>query len=104
MADLPDDRVTHTPGPWYVASKRGKHELRISSGHWDSFATVVSRMENAKTDCADGLANARLITAAPDLLASLRELVAWQAAEKHAVPLIFLERARAAIKKAEGLT
>jgi hypothetical protein len=47
-------------------------------------------------------ANARLIAAAPELLAALRKLVEWQDEVKNAVPRIYLDRAQAAIAKAEG--
>lgn len=43
---------------------------------------------------------AKLIDAAPELAEALQKLVAWQAEIKHAVPLSYLDAARAALAKA----
>lgn len=70
--------MSHTPGPWecfpkltasenhrgFVVQKSGTHKWRL--------ADVVPMDEDGK----EGAANARLIAAAPDLLAALRELMA----------------------------
>lgn len=62
---------------------------------------VVSRIVDP-TSYQDQVAraNVRLIAAAPELLEALHKLLEWQAEVKHAVPLIYLEKARAAIAKA----
>ncbi len=64
----------HTPGPWTVG-KRVKSKSRINSNTWDGLAKVVTRMRFADSDTPEGLANARLIAAAPDLLSALIGLV-----------------------------
>jgi len=51
----------HTPGPWRVS---GKQSIRCESGNGYI----------AKTNWDNGEANARLIAAAPDLLAALEQI------------------------------
>lgn len=85
----------HTPGPWYVSDT-----LAI----WGKTARLIA-------SCADGRladpspesrANATLIAAAPDLLASLQEVLD-HTPEPHAGDArAILQRARAAIAKATG--
>ena len=82
----------HTPGPWIVeppasgdgdisdASMPQCHSF-ISSSNWSALARVVTRMEGETADSEEGLANARLIRAAPDLYTALKALL--EAAEKH---------------------
>ena len=85
---------THTPGPW----------------HWDGYH-LVNKIGDVI--CDDGSAygeygpcidtegpDARLLAAAPDLLAALRSAVAWhEEFDRHE---IWLGAAHAAIAKAEG--
>jgi hypothetical protein len=83
--------MSHTPGPWKIACE---------SGDW--FATLNDYAPIPATE-----ANARLIAAAPDLLEALRDVIGWVpggAAEMwHTdAPTKAVERARAAIAKAEG--
>jgi hypothetical protein len=58
----------HTPGPWHVAPEGPGDDLRVAVGAGEAIAhiTVIGR---------EDIANARLIAAAPDLLAALRSLV-----------------------------
>jgi hypothetical protein len=59
----------HTPGPWSISRKSPhSHRAWIGAVGWGKFARVVVRMDGSARDCEDGLANARLIAAAPDLL------------------------------------
>lgn len=84
----------HTPGPWHLSRHPyDRNYMRITCGN-----------DPAKDDTLRGYcgeANARLIAAAPDLLAALERLLlsgdVRDAAEKSA-----LTQARAAIAKAEG--
>lgn len=88
----------HTPGPWYVINERGNAIVRAEK------LGAVSHVFVA--DCGlDFLAedNARLIAAAPDLLAALEDalkdlsaLSQWDRASACA------RTARAAIAKAKG--
>lgn len=59
----------HTPGPWHVGMKPGPI---IYGPHGEQIADMRSPMLEAD----EHNANARLIEAAPDLLAALAELVA----------------------------
>jgi hypothetical protein len=83
----------HTPGPW-VAETSGL-PLAVTTEDGRHLATVYPSRD-------EGRANARLIAAAPDLLAALRTMVdAFNV--KDIDPLVAfasIERARAAICKA----
>ena len=61
----------HTPGPWVVHSRAGQHEDGFAPIYADGkqVACAESTVPDAQVD-----ANARLISAAPDLLAALQEL------------------------------
>ena len=92
----------HTPGPW-TANKptRDNGRAEIHAG-----CMLVAQAFNWMLD-AEGdeqcWADARLIAAAPDLLAALKELMV--AADRvSAEPVTWLGKARAAIAKAEGTT
>ena len=102
---------THTPGPWasFCTAKRGTAKVAQFDG--PVIATLSGTVHNGQT-----WANARLIVAAPDLLAAL-ELVAFASEEpyRHAVNnqgptyqsmlqalAAIAQEARAAIKAAKG--
>ena len=63
----------HTPGPWVLSEespkiiKKGDRLIGSTCGHPGSWAYPTEE---------EGIANARLISAAPDLLKQLRELLA----------------------------
>ena len=66
----------HTPGPWIEAA-HSTHDIRICAGPPNdrySVAVVEGRIFRGSPDpklaTSEGLANARLIAAAPDLLAA----------------------------------
>jgi len=91
--------MKHTPGPWRI--RRGTAhlscvEVEVQDG--DSVATVydgVMGIDNAE-------ANARLIAAAPDLLEALKALeVLFSPCVRDSTQADWIDRARAAIKKAE---
>jgi len=70
------DDVKHTPGPWGVGSRHTSGGVYTESG--DLIANTHGAQRNFKRDeqIAEQDANARLIAAAPDLLAALRKTVA----------------------------
>jgi|2_EtaG_2_1085320.scaffolds.fasta_scaffold328224_2 hypothetical protein len=65
---------THTPGPWSQENEHGedRHIVRDSNGNLVADAAGPNTL---KDSCRE--ANARLITAAPDLLAALRQMMEW---------------------------
>lgn len=91
-----------TPGPW-VLGKQHKSRVEIGSKDhsWTDLARVVTIMSDGHMS-AEGLANARLIAAAPDLLAALEAMIpeGWDDGAMDHMPGI--KQARAAIAKARG--
>ena len=95
-------KAAHTPGPWVVEDSRKFRRKRLRSSLLMVVAEnggmpglIVNQREVTPTDEA----NARLIAAAPDLLAALTALVA-AVSDPDADSLYELAAARAAIKKA----
>jgi hypothetical protein len=95
----------HTSGPWTIRKMRTY--AFIGGVGWDDFARVVKRLEGDDEDSPEGIANAHLIAAAPDLLEALKAMV------KHAEvqdfrdgvePSLETQRAKDVIAKAEGRT
>jgi len=93
----------HTPGPWRVIAPRGDRgedaELRIDADP-EAAPYGIATMNYSGVD---DLANARLIAAAPELLAALRGILAEPMLIPPQAPdLPAVVAARAAIAKAEG--
>ena len=82
------DTHTHTPGPWHPVT------LGASPDHsWaiDSELHEVARLSEWPDNQAEAEANARLIAAAPDLLAALQSLTHPMASDEdlsHALTVI----------------
>lgn len=102
----------HTTGSWAVGSSTGHNACHVYAGD-DSICTVYGifahqSVEQVERDqrCAEGLANARLIAAAPDALVALKEShKALSQYEWYAQNANGLRAANeAAIAKAEGRT
>ena len=92
----------HTPGPWIIYWRQGKSEMKGGPGSVQAvsggkIARVFARTED---EGAQG-ANARLIAAAPDLLAAL-EAMMFDCPDSYPV-YAAVKRARAAIAKARGV-
>ena len=87
----------HTPGPWDYRDPDGK--VRANG---EVVATVWQWLVKDRWDERD--ANARLIAAAPDLLAALRQVVAsaFPNPTEHPAMSAAWKVAEAAIAKAEG--
>ena len=77
----------HTPGPWT------QHEGEVRAKNYG----LISRSYYGKPD-GEGAANARLIAAAPDLLAFAQEWLERQGTDENYMTV----KARAVIAKAEG--
>jgi hypothetical protein len=98
----------HTEGPWRVSGRcyeLGEGLAGVSGPGWNELAGVVVEVNGYLND--EGIANARLIAAAPDLLEALQELceiVEDAIEQKSAKDLdsFTLQPARAAIAKATG--
>lgn len=98
MAELHSDEVvSHTPGPWSISTISDTiiNGDRRPLGFVYAPAVESSFLQQARAD-------ARLIAAAPELLQSVREILGWYIEGGHAVPRIYIDRANAAIAKAEG--
>ncbi len=79
----------HTPGPWFY-----EKPFFVTTNHH-----AICRMKNTLRD--DTEANARLISAAPDLLEALMDLTTLYEISSGRDP-VFVSKARAAIAKARG--
>jgi hypothetical protein len=90
--------MSHTPGPW--GFRLDNDVAIITSDSWWDFAEVQVNPDNAQ-----GEANARLIAAAPELLAALEELY-HLIDDAHDGDRVFTlelaQKAKAAIAKARG--
>lgn len=95
----------HTPGPWRYNPLIGAIFAETETGP-DAAKKTISIVRVPLND-HEMHANARLIAAAPDLLAALRDAIDHMAAYERAFPLVDvreLHKARAAIARAEGRT
>ena len=64
----------HTPGPWKVeGSKKYPEHHSVSSDEWSGLAIVFT--SGSWVDDPEGLANAHLIAAAPDMLEALEDII-----------------------------
>lgn len=90
----------HTPGPWVVRHLTGFPIMIATQPDFDGFGVPVADCSKRNLP-AEAEANARLIAAAPDLLAALESLVC--VASHEGLPFD-LEPARDAINKAKGVT
>jgi hypothetical protein len=96
-------KTTHTPGPWTAQFGNGLLSVSVQSS--DSHICAVSKLPMVRS--LETEANARLIAAAPDLLAAACIGLSWMQAHErfNAVPKggplsLDIERVRAAIEGA----
>lgn len=68
------DTAQHTPGPWRVIPATMSHFLIESAG---AIVAEIPKTTTAPASFTECEANARLLAAAPEMLAALKELHAW---------------------------
>lgn len=102
-----------TPGPWWVVEKYADRNVfvraeggMIAEGPYPShYSNQDERFEQEK---AEHYANARLISAAPDMAEALEKLLGWEDAIRAYIPngglTSALTYARSALAKARGET
>jgi hypothetical protein len=87
--------MTHTPGPWRWFDYPDGRKLLSGQNR------AVIHCPDAPMTC--GPADARLIAAAPELLAALKEVVAEVERRRLSLPFDPIAHAKGVIAKAEGL-
>jgi len=100
--------TTHTPGPWRLVTRSNQHGLAALAVAIDKPGCAPSWLPGkgfglASTLTAQDEANARLIAAAPDMLAALKLCEAFcKGHQETPEKVVRYQQARAAIAKAEG--
>lgn len=102
------NEIKYTPGPWRSRlSTNAAKALNVEAGTLGHNIALVNRHGNKNLQ--EAAANARLIAAAPDMLAALNKcdsaFVAWQVGQIPGRPediLALITEVRAAIAKAGG--
>lgn len=89
----------HTPGPWATQETFGRSDIADHECIPDAFTIFTDDGHGNGLPIGYTTANARLIAAAPDLLAALKLIADL---ELSGVNKAILNTARAAIAKAEG--
>lgn len=98
------EALKHTPRPWIYDGEFVRAKVQPINAHYpgDTVPQIVAHIE----DCHEWEENARLIAAAPDLLAALQvildEMAKWEIQGNMLDALRAMETARAAILRAEG--
>lgn len=87
---------THTPGPWHITDEGSQIVIQTFSDHpTGTLARIYRADELAYSD-------ARLISAAPELLEALQMLIPQEPQEADSYDRAMWKAARAAIAKATG--
>lgn len=99
-------KTTHTPGPWGIWGEEGTRDIPVGPDNGglavaQIIMTTASGMMN-EASAERGMANARLIAAAPDLLEALRSVLLLIPGIDYFTHPTYIS-ARAAIAKAEGV-
>jgi hypothetical protein len=88
----------HTPGPWRIETwtyQNAREVITIQTDK-DAVATVCNLWRDNDDSTVEGVANARLIAAAPEMLAALESLAHPMASDED------LQHALAVIAKVKG--
>ena len=93
--------MSHTPGPWKLVPAKNPSYNFISAHTWHKLTRVVVRMEGCGSDSKEGVANAHLIAAAPDLLDAAEKALHYMRLHKYA-DQAWADDLASAIAKARG--
>lgn len=94
--------MKHTPGPWAMPdSGQGRISKVKANGGWDGLIATADCGDYARSR-SEGLANARLIAAAPELLEALQGILSCVSVRIDDPRIEKFDAARAAIAKATG--
>jgi hypothetical protein len=103
-----ENKEQHTPGPWEIFqdhpdadTARALAYIRPAGQECYNYGLEIASVYLIDQEPAQ-LANARLIAAAPELLAILQRFYAATYGNTDLIPQLDFEQARAAIAKAEG--
>jgi len=91
--DVVQGKAAHTPGPWHFDGE---------SIYNDAAEIIVLRLKSNSYNSAVNIANARLIAAAPELLAALQGILYAINVRIDDPRIKYFDAARAAIAHAEG--
>ena len=95
--------TTHTPGPWQAEAP--KYSAHVAAAIWRDGVRLAQVDRRPKANESEEMANARLIAAAPDLLAACQKLAEWDLSRGGAVGARLISEAcswaRAALAKAQ---
>jgi hypothetical protein len=97
---LADCEPLHTPGPWSFEELNGALEIVDETG-----IGTIAQLQTLEGISGEDIANARLISSAPDLLSALEFLLSDYLAingESLTYSSVPADKARAAISKAKG--
>jgi hypothetical protein len=102
-----DSAAQHTPGPWEVfPAYTGTSRFPVGINHGDGSSSIFAEVNGRGGVDGQNMADARLIAAAPDLLAALqRALPLIEKCERESgsgLGELYAKAARVAIAKAEG--
>ena len=79
---MTENKRPWSKGPWHVSTsfRLDRYYHAVSAPKWDALAQVVTMLEDEpNADCEEGMANVRLIAAAPELYEALKAHEAWEA-------------------------
>ena len=88
---MPTQMEHHTPGPWVAEHESDPAQVGTEAGR---FVAMTLPCSDSCIASGEDYANARLIAAAPDLLAALEEIGATQPLPVNAIRAIAKARAR----------
>jgi hypothetical protein len=91
--------TAHTPGPWLLVEQGDANEYVIVTPDKKEWV-VAFRLNPGYPVYTQEIANARLISVAPELLESLQQCVTAMKVVTSSAIIPFIERAEAVIKKA----
>ncbi len=95
-------KAEHTPGPW----KQNGNSIIAPGKLFGRTVSIIPDGDGSDDETPEGIANARLIAAAPELLQALRQLDAWfksgVVVQNEGKPIIAHSWVHAAISRATG--